>query len=308
MKKLLAVLCAVVLFNGCMEGQGGGAQFEESDVQSDNAVEVPPCETHAECFPDHSFCVMGVCEGEPWGGVPVEEVSEADVLQEVEEDVSEEVTVPECTKDIECPLGHSCNNGQCQQNATPKCINDDDCGTGASCECKQGGWQMCTTHVCENFSCGETIVAEQCEFGCDGGQCLPKSVECETDADCAELDSITCDDSVWLRTVTGNCFEGQCNENAASFFACEFGCAEGACQPDPEVPECLIDADCVEGGNTVCTDSFVLKSTWQFPKCVDGECEQEVVTYQCAIPCGVGCYECWKDSDCNDGDACTADW
>ena len=40
MKKLLAVLCAVVLFNGCMEGQGGGAHFEESDVQSDNAVEV----------------------------------------------------------------------------------------------------------------------------------------------------------------------------------------------------------------------------------------------------------------------------
>lgn len=254
-----------------------------------------------QCKDDLSRCVNVVCENNV---CTKKEFTEEDCSSGCENGLCNDV---ECISHTECPLGYSCNNGQCMQNASPECVEDADCGTGISCECKQGSWIACTKHKCENYECVDVTLAEQCEFGCEGGQCLPEKPDCESDADCADLNSTTCD-GVWLLTVEGQCYKGKCEANNVSGFACLFGCADGACLSDPEVPECLTDADCAEGATNVCADSFLLKSTWQFPKCVDGVCEKEVVNYNCTIPCQVGCYECWKNSDCDDGDACTADY
>ena len=316
MKKYLACLFAVVMM---MVGCGGNGEGEPSfdDVVENGDAFQSECKTHEQCYEfGHTFCSAGVCIGEPQPECLPGEDCESDVIEsdsedaltEVEDDVSEDVAVPECTKNTECPLGSSCNNGQCMQNASPECTEDEDCGVGVACKCKQGSWQMCTMHACENYFCFETIVAEECEFGCEDGQCLPESAECEADADCAELDSITCDDSVWLRTVSGTCDEGQCLENSASFFVCEFGCADNACLPDPKAVLCNSDVDCTASDWLACV-SFETMSEHQLTgKCLAGICEEDVYFYQCNLPCVDGCYECWQGSGCDDGNACTTDW
>lgn len=304
MRKLvgLMMVVGVLMFVGCVqEIEEPNATFE--DVQVEDTWQ---CTTHAECFEHgHSFCMQGECVGDPQPEVlPEEDVTADNEDVSVEEDVNEEVEPVECTSHTECPLGHSCQNGQCMANAKPECLKNEDCGTGIACECKQGSWQMCTTHVCENYVCGETIVAEQCEFGCGEGKCLPP--ECETDADCSALDSTTCD-GVWLLTVEGQCYKGKCEANNVSGVACQFGCADGACLSDPEVPECLTDADCGAGGGVGCESEFVMVSTTNYPECVNGVCATETFIFQCNIPCVDGCYDCWQNSDCDDGNACTTD-
>lgn len=304
---LIAVAMMSWIMVGCSSDQPTTPNLVTEDVLEGDGQVAAQCETNANCL-EHGakFCIGGQCYGQadPDAIYRTSDEASEDATEKGEVNVQVDSEEPECAENTDCPYGEDCVDGECFPAALPECLKNEDCDSAVVCECKQSDWQMCTTHVCENNACVETIVAEPCEFGCEVGQCLPPM--CESDSDCAYMNGVECDEA-WQLTITGGCFAGYCVSDVSAF-ACEFGCADGVCLPDPELIQCESDVDCIAADWLVCFDDVTMSEHQLTGKCVAGACEEAIYFFNCDLPCVDGCYECWSNDECGDKDKCTADW
>ena len=229
----------------------------------------------------------------------------------------------------DCEFG--CTNGVCNDEPiTPKC---DECGedfySGLYCVgnevyrdfndfgCRVGS-------ECELETTSELI--DECEFGCENGECKDEPVEpeCVEDSDCGEdyyedsycINEInTGESSVFTRFHDFGCVDGFCEESLHDVInACEFGCEDGECTDEPIEPACSKDSDCGVswlGANKFCENSTVYQNHFtpicNNPGLADASCSFDA-GFKIIEDCEFGCEdgectdepECVEDDDCGD--------
>lgn len=165
---------------------------------------------------------------------------------------------PACVANIDCdaPPPPACN-GQFVANFNGTCVD--------------GACQYNPTNV------------EACAFGCADGACLPA---CDADQACAnDIPAAACDPQTSeLVTFTGACVNSACEFPELGRQACAFGCAAGACLPDPcagvicddpPAPACQGNVLITSGDNGVCANGGCSYATAQQNcafGCADGAC------------------------------------
>ncbi|WP_394837365.1 hypothetical protein LVJ94_10700 [Pendulispora rubella] len=107
----------------------------------------------------------------------------------------------------------------------------------------------------------------------DSGKDDAGSPQCEFPGDCPNGKSC----------VNGQCLP-TCKEDAGNTCGNGYKCVKGVCQPEPGQPQCNVDKDCSEAGNT--------------PKCRGGRCVQA---------CDPANPKCPDGQVCDQGGACVPD-
>ncbi len=218
-----------------------------------------------------------------------------DAVQKAEEDVSSEVSEPECSVNSDCfQLGHSfCNEGFC--NGEPPYRFEDVTAD--------------TTEEVEDDVVADSLTEEEVN--------LP---ECSEDVDCDDSNVCAvavCADGSCLSEQKGDgivcgtssfCFTGACvNCNDVNICTSDtMYASNGACEHWPILDCCNFDSDCDDGNP--CTDG----GGKQPEKCIDNQCYiVPIPNYGLCGPDWSGMY-CYEGAclffDCDDGDECTYDF
>jgi len=136
--------------------------------------------------------------------------------------------------------------------------------------------QGCLFGECFSDQKVEEVLVQDCEFGCDNGECITQ--ECCTDEDCPTdfFGSNYCEnDDVYRDLHDFSCVNGLCVENIIPELVeeCVDGCINGEC-----VEECCTDEDCPDDyyGDKFCKYGDVYKELHDF-SCVNGECIEEII-------------------------------
>lgn len=226
---------------------------------------------------------------------------------------------PECCHDGDCPDDYYsdsycsnndvykgfhdffCLNHECKQNITQILVTDcgsDYCGNYGNNYCSSGDIyhsRTCYNKGCLNGSCySESYNSEQlvqeCNYGCENGQCLP-APECCTDEDCQEdyySNKYCINNSVYKDFHDFFCLLGLCNENVSLVLVetCDHQCVNGECIDEPE---CNTDSDCEEDyySDKYCSNGDVYKDYHDF-SCAIGQCKDDV-TKELVEECDYGC-------------------
>ncbi|MBU1131755.1 hypothetical protein KKC32_00675 [Patescibacteria group bacterium] len=188
----------------------------------------------------------------------------------------------------DCVFG--CSDGECLE----ECYEDNDCVDREICDCGEN-FKICAGKLpqCENNHCAEFSLREECDFGCEFGECLP---ECLENDDCVIRSECVCEGTTNVCVNTLRiCDNGFC-ESHSDFFECEFGCAAGECLPEVEcrvAEDCEISTvcDCDENG-VVCLEIMGI--------CRDNHCERVENREDCEYGCEEGhCLpQCSVNEDC----------
>ncbi|MFH1607855.1 MAG: myxococcus cysteine-rich repeat containing protein [archaeon] len=187
-----------------------------------------------------------------------------------------------------CEFG--CSNGECLPQPQ-ECQINLDCGYPYYSEkyCQGNNVvKTLTTPVCINGICsveiGGIIVVEECEFGCNNGQCLPEPPECIIDLDCGEPyygDKYCQGDDVVKEHTIPKCIDGTCSSETEIEI----------------VEECDSDEEC-KSGKCVKEDDDDDKKSMKFIN-LFSEC---VPIWECGG--WTACYDQIKTRNCEDINYC----
>ena len=222
----------------------------------------------------------------------------------------------ECRDDDECDDGDELTLDMCVENICEHdviaCLGEGDCpGDIFSADfCNNGDVVRTVTDFscdapgtaesfCSSFDFNEIV--EQCDFGCENGECLIP--ECVEDSDCGVQSSeFTCvGDDLFEVTTTQDCgIDNTCSSivNEVLIQHCDYGCANRECI-DPVI-ECYNDGDC-DDSERLTLDSCVAPGTPE-SFCVndpidctlDSDCaENEICSNNHCVP-----VDCTLDSQC----------
>ncbi|HYQ28551.1 MAG TPA: SUMF1/EgtB/PvdO family nonheme iron enzyme [Polyangiaceae bacterium] len=174
---------------------------------------------------------------------------------------------------IEC----ACHNGAC---SVDPCLSLT-CASPPIPSCQSPS--TLTTYAalgsCEAGSCSYQANESACSFGCDAGACKPDPCDAVT---CNQPPAAICK-SATVKTSyapSGVCAGAVCSY-AAIDTACDFGCAQGACKPDP-----CSGVSCEQPPATSCTSGSELKTYDQIGSCVEGLCKY--TSHLAACTCQAG--------------------
>ncbi|MDD5193863.1 MAG: putative metal-binding motif-containing protein, partial [Candidatus Nanoarchaeia archaeon] len=172
----------------------------------------------------------------------------------------------------------------------------------------------CQNPGASNSECNSNLISElieNCEYGCENGECLP---QCQYDIDCGLdffSDNYCLNNSVFHDFHDFSCENEQCEEEIIPELAetCDYLCENGEC-----AGECSLNSDC---GNESYSEEYCYNGNVVrdhiTPLCSDNQCSNEteiIVVDECAYGCGnAQCIEiiCSSDSDCNDNNLYTYD-
>jgi hypothetical protein len=259
-------------------------------------------------------------------------------------DVIDEEVVAGCTSDDDCDDGNPCNGEE-------TCGGDGECVDGTPLEdgepCSRDGVDgECAGGACVPLTCGDGVVdaGEDCDDANDTPDdgCEPDcTFSCMEDTECDDGNPCTDDACVY-----GG--EGRICEHTPNTEPCDDGdpctdpdvCADGSCQPGPNVCGCTVDADCDEyedgdlcNGTLVCNEdsgncevdpATVVDCGETGNPCTEYECDPatgdcDEVDLDAGTPCDDDEDACTVDTcdgsgactheavDCDDGDPCTTD-
>ncbi|MFQ5531447.1 MAG: LamG domain-containing protein, partial [Candidatus Nanoarchaeia archaeon] len=126
-------------------------------------------------------------------------------------------------------------------------------------------------------------------------------VECVVDTDClSDVGPLQCggtnNDQICNFITSYNCVDSKCVAGAGALScnqqACEFGCFDGVCLPQPELPPCVPQFDCSISPLN-CPSSGIQTKT-----CVDSVCGMPDTTEEISCVPGVECSGCESNGKC----------
>ncbi|HKO46662.1 MAG TPA: SUMF1/EgtB/PvdO family nonheme iron enzyme [Polyangiaceae bacterium] len=225
-------------------------------------------------------CAQGACKPDPCSGV-----------------ICDQPPPASCNSDSELktydPIG-SCGDGVCHYTShlaactcqAAKC-NSDPC-VGVTCEspptasCKDPSTRTTytTAGTCSAGACSYTPQDSACAFGCAEGACKPDPC---ASASCTNPPPAICKNSSTLTTYSssGTCIAGDCSYEANDT-SCAFGCANGACRPDP-----CAWVSCNSSPAAICKDRNT-RTTFSAGTCSAGSCNYTAANTTCAFGCNDG--------------------
>lgn len=257
--------------------------------------------------------------------------------------VSDEVTVPQCLTDEDCPQPSGCVLGSCDPELETCGLKPAPDGTGCddgnSCTiqdlCLQGSCKgsfrdcddgnPCTVETCsEDLGCVVQVALGACDDGnvcttedrCDEGFCIGHAVDCSDGNPCTAdrcdlgvgclhepIEGVPCDDGDGC-TSPDLCIAGACTKGMARDCDDENVCTLDVCEP--ESGECTHEAaaDIPCNDGDLCTqDDFCLAG-----ECVPGpdrQCDDDNFCTDDLCEPAVGCIYVNNQDPCDDGLACT---
>ncbi len=141
-----------------------------------------------------------------------------------------------------------------------------------------------------------------CAFGCANGAC--KADPCAS-VTCQSPPAKTCNNaSVRTYAATGTCSNGVCDYTYSDAPPCDFGCANGACKPDP-----CAGVSCDTVPLATCLDANTLRTPTGAGSCsqATGKCQYPSTDTPCPGGCTSSvCKECASASHCSPGMFCNA--
>ena len=196
-----------------------------------------------------------------------------------------------------CPFG--CANGACKADPCAGIA----CTTPPAASCADSATKTtyATNGSCSAGNCSYTPMNTTCPFGCANGVCKPDPCAGVT---CKSPPAATCTDSNTQTTFAtiGSCSAGLCSY-APMNTSCPFGCANGACKPDP-----CAGVACTSPPANGCADNTTQTLYATSGTCSAGICSYAPMNKGCGsnkacVGAGV-CSVCKSASSC--GAACTA--
>ena len=179
---------------------------------------------------------------------------------------------------VTCP--HGCTAGACNPN--PCMVSS----------CTQLPTSMCTgpnalrTYAEAGFcdpsgTCNWAPVDIGCHYGCTGGNCTGGTC---AGVSCMSPPPPTCVGTLAVRTYSSG---GTCNNGACTYAhtdsSCTFGCAAGACRPDP-----CAGMACATPPAPVCVSATNLRTSNASGQCTAGQCQYATVDTVCPNGCDNG--------------------
>jgi formylglycine-generating enzyme len=225
-------------------------------------------------------CKNGACQADPCAGVVCNQAPAASCSSASELKTYDEIGA--CTGGVcgytshvvacDCGAG-ACNVDPCQS-VTCSSPPPPSCKTSSTLVTYAAGG-TCSAGTC-SYGSKETA----CAFGCAGGACHADPCASVT---CDEPPPAVCKDSGTLTTyaAAGTCSGGICSY-APTNATCQFGCANGACKPDP----CSAVA-CGTPPSPVCKDALT-KTSFSDGSCNGGNCGYTSTDSACAFGCSDG--------------------
>jgi hypothetical protein len=193
-----------------------------------------------------------------------------------------------CDKEKNTCIDDPCASMTCSNPPAAHCEKDTVVLYAASGECTAGQCSYQTTEV-------------PCEFGCASGACLPDPCANGACEDPQPCDYMVCDNAP-LTTCNGSalvtyaaegfCSLGQCDYPSTET-TCEFGCASGACLPDPcangacEDPQPCDYMVCDKAPLTTCNGSALVTYAAE-GFCSMGQCDYPSTETACEFGCASG--------------------
>ena len=239
-----------------------------------------------------------------------------------------------CTDEDACSIGDVCTDGVCLPGQPANC-NDGNACTADACEAEQGCTHGAKEGPCEDGdSCtvGDFCLAGECQsgetMGCDDNN-LCTDDSCQPGVGCVfEANAAQCSDG--NECTTGDqCVDGACAFTGAMDCDDENPCTTESCEPALGCKYSMLDTPCDDGDDCTIGDTCqsgqckpgVLMNCNDSNPCTDDSCQEGVGCSHVANsdPCSDN-NECTSSdhcldgdcvfdgtSDCNDGNACTAD-
>lgn len=173
-----------------------------------------------------------------------------------------------CTDGTCSYVSHSiacdCENGACD---TDPCLSVT-CATPPAANCKDATHLVTYTDAgtCAAGSCSYPGTEKLCDFGCNGAACNANPCASVT---CNQPPATACKDANTkvAYAVSGTCSEGDCSY-ASTETACNFGCDQGNCLPDP----CLA-VTCDAPPSPSCESPTQLRTYDKVGSCTGGSCD-----------------------------------
>lgn len=228
-------------------------------------------------------CSNGACNPDPCIGVlcsfpPVNYCQDASTL--VNYDLEGSCSLGMCTYPYHtqsCTFG--CANGACNVDPCQGVV----CNSppNALCIDPSTKQEYLPAGTCVEGQCQYTTQTTSCEFGCANGACNPDPCQ---GVICEDPPAATCLDANTRQTYasSGSCTNGAC-VYASQTATCQFGCANGACNPDP-----CAGVYCENPPVNTCQDDMILVVYSAQGSCAEGSCNYGSTTQQCVFGCANG--------------------
>lgn len=164
------------------------------------------------------------------------------------------------------------------------CRSEADCAEGHFCRSDGVCIQNCDPDPDANQDAGQPVCGDG-EVCSPNGRCV--AGECATDSDCTDPPPPTCTSGKRKEfSESGECVQqeqGAVCQYVSTTSTCEFGCADGSCQPSPCVAK-----TCDDPPPSTCSEDGESRITYASPGTCDdatGECSYESFRDACAFGC-----------------------